>query len=77
VTDPPGTALTSTLSVGEFAALRTIGYEPVGQAVGVAVFDRGFLEACPYPGGTPPFVREPLRADHTIAAPQLVLGLDD
>ena len=43
---------TSALSVGEFAALRSVGFAPVGQVMGSAVFHIGWSSTgCGYRGG--------------------------
>jgi len=45
-------AFTSGLSVAEFAALRSIGFEPVGQVMGSAVYHIGWWSVgCGYGGG--------------------------
>jgi uncharacterized protein YbjQ (UPF0145 family) len=45
-------AFTSALSVEEFAALRTIGFAPVGQVMGSAVYNIGWsYTGCGYQGG--------------------------
>ncbi|WP_371616432.1 heavy metal-binding domain-containing protein [Streptomyces sp. NBC_00454] len=45
----PGGTWDSTLSSGEFAAVRSVGFDPVGQVLGTAVFNIGYtgLWACP------------------------------
>jgi uncharacterized protein YbjQ (UPF0145 family) len=46
-------AFTSGLTVDEFAALRTIGFAPVGQVMGSAVYNIGWsYTGCGYMGGT-------------------------
>jgi hypothetical protein len=47
-----GAAWGSALSAGEFAAVRSVGFEPVGQAFGAAVYPLFATEAvsCPGPG---------------------------
>jgi uncharacterized protein YbjQ (UPF0145 family) len=45
------TAFTSGLSVGEFTALRSIGFSPVGQVMGSAVYHIGWTTGCGYMGG--------------------------
>jgi hypothetical protein len=45
-------AFTSGLSVGEFAALRSVGFHPVGQVMGSAVYNIGWsYTGCGYAGG--------------------------
>src|SRR5689334_23637574 len=45
-------AFTSGLSVDEFAALRTVGFTPVGQVMGSAVYNIGWsYTGCGYMGG--------------------------
>ena len=45
-----GAAWGSALSVGEFAAVRSVGFEPVGQAFGAAVYPLFATEAVSCPG---------------------------
>jgi uncharacterized protein YbjQ (UPF0145 family) len=48
-----GTAFTSGLSVEEFAALRSIGFAPVGQVMGSAVYNVGWsYTGCGFLGGS-------------------------
>src|ERR1700744_411468 len=44
---PWGSALTS----DEFAAIRSVGFEPVGQVLGAAVYNIGYTGGDPGPGG--------------------------
>jgi uncharacterized protein YbjQ (UPF0145 family) len=45
----------SSLTSGEFAAIRSVGFEPVGQVFGAAVYAAGAASGscCPAPGGSP------------------------
>ena len=45
----------SALTADEFAAIRSVGFEPVGQVFGAAVYDAGSARgyACPGASGLP------------------------
>jgi uncharacterized protein YbjQ (UPF0145 family) len=66
----------SSLTCGEFAAIRSVGFEPVGQVFGAAVFAAGSASgsSCPAAGGVPgrdgpepfgPLVQAMYQARHT------------
>jgi uncharacterized protein YbjQ (UPF0145 family) len=42
----------SSLTCGEFAAVRSVGFEPVGQVFGAAVYAAGSAPGCPAAGGS-------------------------
>jgi uncharacterized protein YbjQ (UPF0145 family) len=44
----------STLAVDEFAAIRSVGFEPVGQVFGAAVYDAGAVGGYACPGASGP-----------------------
>jgi uncharacterized protein YbjQ (UPF0145 family) len=56
-----GSALTS----GEFAAIRSAGFEPVGQVLGAAVYAAGASSGTSCPGSFGPLVQAMYQARHT------------
>ncbi|MEU9234099.1 heavy metal-binding domain-containing protein [Streptomyces subrutilus] len=74
---PPGEAAghtwDSTLSSGEFAAIRDAGFEPVGQVLGTAVFNIGYGDAwgCPGAWSTTAAARAPSPAPAQSNAPRV------
>ena len=56
-----GSALTS----GEFAAIRSAGFEPVGQVLGAAVYAAGAASGSSCPGSFGPLVQAMYQARHT------------
>ena len=47
----PGGAWGSALSAQEFAVIRSVGFEPVGQVFGAAVYTAGYARGYSCPGG--------------------------
>ncbi|MGH3201627.1 MAG: heavy metal-binding domain-containing protein [Streptosporangiaceae bacterium] len=55
----------SSLTVGEFAAVRSAGFEPVGQVLGASVYGAGSARASSCPPALGPVVQAMYQARHT------------
>jgi uncharacterized protein YbjQ (UPF0145 family) len=62
---PPGGAWGSTLTVQEFAAVSGVGFAPVGQAFGAAVYAAGSASGSSCPGSFEPLVAAMYQARRT------------